>query len=405
MGDLLNTFLSSIKYQFSRFLTKFRTITSRTYLKNKVWGKIKLFFTRLFDVRPKHKDDYYGIFRWLISKKLAYLIVIVIGIVSVSFLYNNKTNFFHTESDSVKSYNYGSILLRFAKGNVRIKGKDGYLAYEGNVAKGRVTGVGKLYNHDEQLIYDGEFDYNAYNGRGQMYYPGAGLYYEGEFKDNAFEGDGVMYRENGTLWYRGEFKKGMKDGNGILYDAGGSQIFSGPFQSDSLLYSSFIGKTTEEVTSVYTGKRTLYEGEDYFDVYMQDIDAIYEGESNEGALDDAIKVKTVYVLNDFYRYNNEELRARSDIRKVFGIPMYEGLTNVSQSEAIAIAQVRKKTGDTYFSNPGLMTENVYDDDLQINDFDHNMTVYIESYMYGGLEYTFVSSGMSSEYFGFYYISE
>lgn len=405
MGDLFNTFLSSIKYQFSRYLTKFRTITSKTYLKNKVWGKIKYFFTQLFDVRPKHKNDYYGIFRWLVSKRLAYLVVIIIGIVSVSFLYKNKTNFFHVEEAEVKSYNYSSVLLRFAKGNVRIKGKGGYLAYEGNVEKGKVTGKGKLYDHKEHLLYEGEFDFNAYNGRGQLYYPNGMVQYDGEFVDNAFDGDGIVYRENGNIWYRGEFKKGMKDGEGTLFDTSGNKVFSGPFKADDLQYSSFIGKTTEEVTSVYTGKRLLYEGDSYFNVHMQDIDAIYEGKSNADALDDSIKVTSVYVLTDTYKTNQGELSKRSELRDFFGAPLYEGTSNVTQSEAIAIAEIRKNTGDTYFDNPGLVTENVYEDDMQVVDYTRDMVVYIESYLYGGLEYTFVSRGMSDENFGFYYISE
>jgi len=405
VGDLLNTFLSSIKYQFSRFLTKFRTITSKTYLKNQLWGKIKLFFTRLFDVKPKNKDDYYGIFRWLVSKRLAYLLVIVIGILSVSFLYKNRTNFLQVEEDAVKSYSYSSVLLRFAKGNVRIKGRGGYLAYEGYVEKGRVTGQGKLYNHDEQLLYEGEFSYNEFNGRGKLYYPNGNLQYDGSFTDNNFEGDGTEYRENGSLWYRGEFKSGLKDGTGTLYDASGSQIYIGAFQADNILYSSFIGRTTEEIASVYSGKRMLYEGEDSFDVYLEDIGAIYEGVSNEDALDDAIKVKSIYVLDNTFKTGKGELSTKNDLRSYFGEPLYAGDSIITQAESIAITELRKTSGDYYFDSPELVTETVYDDDLQINSYNSDMIVYIESYMYGGLEYTFVSKGMSEEKFGFYFISE
>lgn len=405
MGDLLNTFLSSIKYQFSRFLTKFRTITSKTYLKNQVWGKIKLFFTRLFDIKPKNKDDYYGVFRWLVSKRLAYLLVIVIGILSVSFLYNNRTNFLQSEGESVKSYNYSSVLLRFAKGNVRIKGKGGYLAYEGNVEKGRVTGQGKLYDHDEQLLYEGEFNYNAFNGRGKLYYPSGILKYDGSFADNTFEGDGAEYRENGSLLYRGEFKNGLKDGTGTLYDTSGSQIYVGDFQADNLLYSSFIGRTTQEIASIYSGKRLLYEGEDFFNVYLKDIGAIYEGVTNEDALDDSIKVRSIYVLDDCFKTSKGELSTKTDLRNYFGDPLYAGDSIMTQSEAIAISELRKKSGDNYFDNPELVTETLYEDDLMITSYNPDMLVYIESYMYGGLEYTFVSKGVSEENFGFYYISE
>jgi len=305
----------------------------------------------------------------------------------------------------VKSYNYSSVLLRFAKGNVRIKGKGGYLAYEGNVEKGRVTGQGKLYDHDEQLLYEGEFNYNAFNGRGKLYYPSGILKYDGSFADNTFEGDGAEYRENGSLLYRGEFKNGLKDGTGTLYDTSGSQIYVGDFQADNLLYSSFIGRTTQEIASIYSGKRLLYEGEDFFNVYLKDIGAIYEGVTNEDALDDSIKVRSIYVLDDCFKTSKGELSTKTDLRNYFGDPLYAGDSIMTQSEAIAISELRKKSGDNYFDNPELVTETLYEDDLMITSYNPDMLVYIESYMYGGLEYTFVSKGVSEENFGFYYISE
>lgn len=404
MGDLFNTFLSSIKYQFSRFLNRFRTITSRTYLKNKVWGKIKLFFSNLFNVKPKDKNDYYRIFNWLVSKRLAYLIVIVVGIVSVSFLYNNKTNFFGNDDDSIKSYKYSSVLLRFAKGDVRIKGKGGYLAYEGNVAKGKVTGKGKLYNHDENLLYEGEFDYNEYNGNGILYYPTGIVNYTGEFVDNEFEGTGTLYRDSGNIWYSGDFKKGMMDGEGVLYNVSGSQIFTGSFAADNIVYATLIGKTTEEVAMSYTGTRTLFEGEDFFNLHMEEIDAIYQGVTNEDALDDAVKVKAVYVLQDTFKTGRTELKTVDDLRSFFGVPLYAGESNMTQSEALAISEIRKTTGDTYFDDPGLVTTRVYDDDYSVDSFDGYKEVYIESYLYGGVEYTFVFKGRSDDNFGFYYIT-
>ncbi len=404
MGDLFNTFLSSIKYQFSRYVNRFRTLTSKTYLKNKLWGKIKLFFTNLFDVKPKDKNDYYRIFNWLVSKRLAYLIVVIIGIVSVSFLYRNKENFFGTEDDSIKSYSYSSVLLRFAKGDVRIKGKGGYLAYEGNVEKGKVTGKGKLYNHDENILYDGEFDYNEYNGRGTLYYPTGTVNYTGDFVDNKFDGEGTLYRDSGNVWYSGGFKNGMMDGTGSLYNISGSQIYTGAFAADSLVYSALIGKTTEEISNAYTGSRTLFEGDDFFNVYMEDIDAIYEGVTNEDALDDAVKVRAVYVLQDYFKTGRSELRTIDDLRSYFGTPLYAGESNMTQSEALAISQIRKTTGDKYFGDPELMTSRVFDDDYKIDGYKNYGEVYIESYMYGGATYTFVFGGKSDDNFGFYYIS-
>lgn len=406
MGDLFNTFLSSIKFYFSRYVNKIRTLTSKTYIKNKVWGKIKLFFTNLFNVKPKDKNDYYRIFNWLVSKRLAYLVVVLVGVFSFTFLFNNKANFFGTKDDSIKSYKYSSILLRFAKGEVRIKGKGGYLAYEGNVAKGKVTGKGKLYNHEENILYEGEFDYNQYNGEGVLYYPTGTVNYTGTFVDNNFDGEGNLYRESGNIWYNGEFKKGLMDGNGTLYNISGSQIFKGAFSANNIVYSTLIGKTTEEVAGAYTGKRTLYEGQDSFNVYMEEIDAIYEGYTNEEALDDAAKVRAVYVLQDYFKTGHNELRTVDDLQSFFGVPLYAGESIMTQSEALAISEIRKTTGDTYFDDPELITTRAFDDDYTIDSYKNNKEVYIQSYMYGGATYTFVFKGVSTaeDNFGFYYIT-
>jgi len=405
VGDLFNTFLSSIKYQFSRFINKYRTLTSKSYLKNKLWGKIKLFFTNLFDVKPKDRNDYYRIFLWLVSKRLAYLIVVLVGIISVSFLYKNKSSFLGTEEDSVKSYSYSSVLLRFAKGDVRIKGKGGYLAYEGNVEKGKVTGRGRLYDHSENILYEGEFDYNQYNGRGTLYYPDGSVNYSGDFVDNLFSGEGTLYRNNGNIWYTGGFKNGLKDGNGVLYNAGGVPIYSGAFSVDNLVYSSLIGRTTAEVAELYTGERTLYEGDELFDVHMSEIEAVYEGALNEDALDDSIKVKAVYVLQDYFMTGKAKLSTREDLKSFFGVaPLYEGESVITQSEALAISLTRKESGDKYFDDPELNVTRVFDDNYRIDGMNYGREVYIVSYLYGGVEYTFVSRGKSEEGFGFYYIS-
>ena len=298
-NNLIQVLLASIKAKITPLVTKFRQITSENFIRTRVIAKIREFFVLLFDVRPKNKKDYYEVFGWLISKKLAYAIVVVIGVLSMIYLVSIRSMYLpQKQEDGIKTYDYDDVMLRFAKGKVRIKGKSGYLAYEGDVEKGSVTGSGNLYGVDGTLLYQGEFAQNEYEGSGTQYYPDGTMHYKGAFSGNLYEGTGKLYRENGTLSYDGEFARGMKEGTGKLYAAGDKPVYEGSFSKDQLVYSALLGKSTAEVAQAYTGSRVIYRNDSDFTVLMPDIQALYIGVTDEANLEEQVMVDSVYVLKD-----------------------------------------------------------------------------------------------------------
>ena len=221
--------------------------------------------------------------------------------ISLWYLFSVHSVLPSAKAESVKTYDYDSVLLRFAEEKVRILGSSGYLAYEGQVEKGSVTGYGTLYNPQGVIVYQGNFVKNCYQGRGTRYYDDGTVMYVGEFEQNLFHGSGKLYRENGSLAYDGEFSLGKKEGEGRLYDAGGNPVYTGAFSQDALLYSALLGKKLSEVAEAYQGKRTLYEYDREYAVVLEDIGAVYSGAGEPDTLAGERTVEQVLVLEDFFR--------------------------------------------------------------------------------------------------------
>lgn len=407
-NNLFSVLISTIKSRFAAIVSKVKLWTSWNYIRTRIIGGIRDFFFKLFDVRPKNKNDYYTIFGWMLSKKLAYSAIIIIGVLSIWYI-SVTTSIFSsiTEAGGLRTYAYNSVLLRLASNRVRIKGKSGYLAYEGDVKDGYVTGQGVLYSPDNVMLYSGAFEKNVYEGQGTQYYNSGILHYTGEFHKNLYEGKGILYREDGTEEYDGEFSAGMKEGAGKLYDSGGNTIFEGSFSSDEIVYSSLLGKTAEEVRSMYMGKQVLYEenemlGND-FAVVMNDIGALYYASGDESASDDSEKVTAVYVLSGVFRSGNKEADEISDLKLIFGDPVYEGNSSVIMPEAVAI-NVLNASARAVSGRVSMDTTEVYSDDIIINDFDATYPVYIYTFQRGDLIYSFVCN-QKGGYFDFFEIME
>ncbi len=229
LKKVFDIFINAIKAKFVKVWTFLKLCTNPDFIKNKVLIRIKEFFNRLFDIKPKDKSDYYTFLGWMISKKLAFAIVIFFGVISMTYIVVMKPLNIMGSADGAEgivTYKYDSVPLRFHSGPVKILGNSGYLAYVGNIKNGVVKGNGKLYDKDGRLVYEGEFDRNMYNGKGKRYYENETLWYEGEFVDNEFSGSGVLYRENGIKEYVGEFLGDSQNGSGELYDESGKLVFS-----------------------------------------------------------------------------------------------------------------------------------------------------------------------------------
>ena len=401
-NDLLSILIQTIKSKMTGLVTKIRLYTSWAYVKTRIVIKIRDFFVNLLGIKPRDKDDYYTIGRWMLSKRLVYAAVIIIGVLSIWYISSETSLFKNFSEDGVKTYKYNSLRLRTAKGHVRITGKSGYLAYDGNVENGYANGEGVLYNPAGNTVYTGNFEENNYEGYGTQNYPTGSLHYVGDFHDCYYEGNGTLYRENGTKEYAGEFLQGKKNGSGTLYDVGENEIYSGTFSADNIVYSELLGKTATEVNDCYKGHSTLYVASDESVVLLDSIDALYRGVGDEDALDDEVKVDSVYVLQNYFNIGEESLGTISALKDALGDPVYEGNSAIILPEAVAINELGKKK--RVFQGPvKIDADQTFTDVTEVNSFDRDYTVYIYTFLRGDVTYSFVCKE-KSEYFEFYYLT-
>lgn len=408
-NNLLQVLLAAIRARITPIVTKFRLWTNWNYIKTRVVTKVREFFVKLFDVKPRHKKDYYEMFGWMVSKKLAFAIVVVVGVLSLYYLAKTQvTSFgFGRQANETRTYSYNSLMLRFANGTVRIKGKSGYLAYEGNVSKGAANGNGRLYNPEGTLVYTGQFENSKYEGNGSQYYDTGVMHYQGHFSNNLYEETGKLYYENGSPAYSGSFSKGMKDGEGTLYNRNGNRIYEGDFSADEIVYSALLGKSTQDVSQSYKGSRMLYESDDEFTVVMQDIDAAYVGNANANALADDMKVEQVYVLKNSFSIGGNTYTSTEELKEYFGQPEYEGNSDITMTEAICLNYEKSIAAlkDVDVSEVDMDYDVVYDDYFVIKDYDAGYSVYLYSFRKDGLLYTFVCPDRDKPFLFYFIMSE
>ena len=388
MKGLFQGFINAIKAKFIPLVTKLRLLTNPTYLKNEVLKRLIVYFRKMTDVRPKDKHDYYGIFGWLISKRLAFFIIAFVGLASAYYLtVIHPISTLMSDKNGIKTYEYNSIPLRFTKGTVKILGKSKYLAYEGNVEKGYAQGNGVLYRKDGTKVYEGQFENSRFQGNGMSYYPTEQVQYTGAFQNNLYNGLGKLYRTNGSLEYEGSFLDGLKEGEGTLYDSGNNKVFTGNFAKDQLLYSDFVGKSTSEANKMYVGNKTIYTDEEYFVIDMADINAVYYGRQGEENVTDQIMVEGVYVLKDAFEYSGDKIKTVIELENILGETIYEGNAYVTLPEAVSI-HVMNRTGSEFYGDIIKDSEQILADAVVVNEYDRDYSVYIYTYVQDGLRYTF-----------------
>ncbi len=402
-GDgLLSILVQTIKSKMTGLVTKIKLWTNWNFIKTKIIAKIRDFFASLLGVKPRNKDDYYTIGNWMFSKRLLYALVIIVGVVSVWYLTTETKMFKNFSEDGVRTYKYNSFRLRTAKGYVRITGKSGYLAYEGNVDDGYVKGEGTLYNKEGNTVYAGSFDQNKYEGQGTLNFESGVTRYRGAFHENLFEGEGTLFRENGSREYIGEFSLGMKNGQGVLYDTGDNELYEGVFSSDRIVYSELLGKNVSEVNECYKGHRDLYTTPTESVAVMNGIGALYHAMSDGEALDDEEVVDAVYVLSDTFAFGTEVVNTINGLKELMGDPVYDGNSNVILPEAVAINLLNEKK-KTLEGKVKMDVEQVFTDVAEVKSFDRTYPVYIYSFQRGDLIYSFVSDS-KDDTFEFYYIT-
>lgn len=397
MNSLFQGFINAMKARITPLWTKIRLLTNPTYLKGEVLRRLIHYFRKMTDVQPRDKNDYYGFFGWLVSKRLAFLIVVAIGIFSAYYVtFVQPLSSYSAAAGGIKTYSYRSVPLRFTEGKVRILAKSKYIAYEGMVAKGAAEGMGKLFRKDGSMVYEGQFVNSEFHGTGTSYYPTGQVQYSGAFQHNLYTGTGRLYRQNGSLEYDGTFLEGMKEGEGTLYDSGSNKVFTGNFSKDHLLYTDFLGKNTAEAAQVYTGDKTVYTDDENFVVAMPDIDALYCGNQSEANLEDTVVIDGVYVTSNEFFFGDRTYTHVAELQQLFGDPIYEGNAYVTMPEAVAIHRMNQTApalnGDVSGSWDQYLKDAIY-----VNDYDKSYSIYLYTFVQEDIRYTFFCKDRSGSF--------
>ncbi len=399
MNNFFSVLLTTLKNSIISVWTKVRYWLTPSFWQSKVLTGLRNFLQKLFDVKPHDKNDYFTVRNWMISRRLGFAVVIVVGLISLYFLITvaGSLGLGKAASDGVRVYRYTSIPLRFAEGNVKIKARSGYIAYEGNVKDGYAEGYGNLYSKDSNLIYSGEFGHGRYNGTGTLFYADGQTQYEGEFADNCFQGTGILYRLNGSKEYEGDFLNGCKEGQGSLFDSGDNIIFTGAFHCDGLVYSQFLAKKTSEIGNIYTGSSRIYSNDADTLVYMEDIQAMYRIDQMQTSVEDEPVISQVYVLNSELIYGQTVISSLNDLTKVMGEPEFQGNTYITLPEAVAVELINQK-GNPLNIDTQLETAAVYDEVQTVKSYRTMSEIYLYVYQTDDLIYTFFCEDRNTPFF-------
>ena len=404
MNKLFSTLFSSLRAKFTSLWTRLRLWVSPTFWRTRVFTRLRGAFSKLFDVRPRNKKDYYVLLNWMVSKRLAFAIVVVLGVLCLWFILSMLPTPASAGNTGVtiNTYRYDSIPLKFQSGTVRILARDGHLAYVGQVQDAKCQGTGTLYDKDGNTVYEGEFADNMYNGTGTSYYPDGTVQYTGSFTDNLYNGVGKYFRSTGVLEYEGDHVTGVRSGTGTLYNSTGSPVFTGSFQKDQIVYSEFVDKATTDVAQMYTGVSQVYSSSTEYCVYMEEIGAVYSVADGMTALDDSWNVTGVYVLSDSVLVEGEAYTSINQITQLMGEPDYSGTAWVDLSEAVCVNQLVQRGAETVAPVDMTVTTS-YDGVYNVTDYDRDGELYIYTYQRDGLLYTFYCTGAGVDQFFMYAI--
>ena len=137
MMQFWRSLVTMITARLGRILVSIRRFASPQYILGTITQKFRGLLNKLLDFRPKHKKDYYNFLGWMISRRLANALVILIGVGCLIYMFWLNPIHIGGSADG-STYRYSSIPLRLADGQVKITAKSGYVAYEGTVKKGYV---------------------------------------------------------------------------------------------------------------------------------------------------------------------------------------------------------------------------------------------------------------------------
>ncbi|MCR5482496.1 MAG: hypothetical protein K6F52_06840 [Clostridia bacterium] len=358
------------------------------------------FFRQILDVKPKHKKDYYTMFGWMVSKRLAYAVVIIVGVACTYYIFMMspvKFTFGLDVGNGFPTYDYDSWGLKNFTGKANIKAESRYIAYTGDLKEGTVEGAGVLYDKDGKIIYEGAFAGNMFNGQGKLKYSNGKVHYEGEFVNNKFQGQGTFYRKNGTLEYSGLFTDGLYNGQGTLYDEASTEIFKGVFDSGAISYPELLNKTTAEISEMYTGRSKIYTYAESYAVAMEQIDAVSVVDLSEDSIAETTPVEKIIVLKPVLEANGNIFKTPTELSGYFDKKIYEGSTNILFGEVAAFLCMDDKETGAYIDKSTIAVSSEMKDLIDIEDYDTSTELYIRTYIGNGLAYTFYYADKDSPF--------
>lgn len=390
-SNLFRGIFDNLNRMYMQKLSKFRPQN----IKSKCLTSIKRFLRRFMNFKPKDENDYYGVAKWLVSKRLALFIVLLVGFSSLFYVFFiSPVTFIRSSSDGIRIYKYSAIALRYVTGEVKIKSKKGDIAYVGYVAKGKANGDGKLYYENGNLMYEGDFVDNEYCGDGVEYYESGITKGSGVYKDNILNGEGISYRENGSREYAGNFKDGKADGECEYYDSSSNLVYKGNFIKGHLIYTDLLGKSAEEISKSYNGKRIVYYDDDNFIVVLPEIQAAYGGSSSQNPLENSITAVNTYVMQPELFIAGEIRTNIEDIKKVLGEPVYEGNTYLNMSEIVTLDNDIEAL-ESLGIESGLELKTSVDNINNVLHYNNRQLIYIYTFEYEGIQYTFYCKDKNS----------
>ena len=113
MGSLLSTLIAALTAKITALWNKIHLLMTPAFWRTTVTSRLMGFFQKLFDVRPKNKKDYYPVFRWLVSKRLAYAVVVASCVGGLFVLWILSPNLLGSRESTLRTYKYNSIPLKF----------------------------------------------------------------------------------------------------------------------------------------------------------------------------------------------------------------------------------------------------------------------------------------------------
>ena len=362
-------------------------------------------------IKPKSIRDYYTIGKFMISKNLARLILLVVTIIAAIYLMivlperirttvdNRNINKIYTKYNSSRS-------LKKYEGTIRVISKKNDAEYVGGVANGCANGQGILRDTHGNLVYDGEFVNNQYEGEGILYYPGTGkTKYVGKFQSNKFNEEGKNYDEEGNIIYAGDYVSGYKDGNGTLYGELGIPIFSGIFTLDRPNIETAIGKNISQINNQFLEEGVTYTYKDSISKIYEELGVMIIAEHHgRQSLDSGAIIDQIYILSNRYFQNipkDDRNTLDKEISKLGGVKKYAGYTKVLFPEMSAIDHIRKSGRNELSELSTYQFNKEYLNILESQDYRSEDKLYVQSYEYNNLLYTFYFNNRDDKSYIFY----